>query len=168
MTMKRLGVHAVGLFAGFFCAGCTLFPHTPDVVLERNLRQNYGDFQRLADLAAANRDLVWIGVDPERSPRVVAPRLAPRTAQSSQEQDWTEYRQLLKKTGCFSLNRPYADRAVFFNYSSRGLIPSGSVKGYAYFFRSPPPQESGWFRSWGPGYRFKKVSDDWYLFCSDC
>jgi hypothetical protein len=120
-------------------------------------------------MAAVDQDLIWIGVEADSNPKIDASRTNRGTAGSSRDQRWSQYRRLLMEAGCYAVYRSYWDGSVFFAYSARGLVPRGSVKGYAHVLESPPMEAEGWFRyDQSRELWLKRFSGNWYLFCSGC
>ncbi len=143
-------------------------PHPTDAQLEENLRNHELEFSKLIAMSKSDSrvtriapDFTWLD-DNSRWPR------SDSELGFSRER-WNEYRQLFKILGLKGgINRPLDVETVYLIASSRGLLTSGSEKGYAYSELNLLPTTDSLdhipSRLANERFVYKKIQEHWYLY----
>lgn len=144
-------------------------PFPTDSQLAQRFSQHRAQFDQLVEMARADSELVRIAPDFTWTRKSVAwPRGESELGFSRSR--WSQYRQLFQTLGLEAglLQRPQdVPRVIHLLAQTKGLVTSGSVKGYAYSETELAPQcESlDWSRGPNPsGICYKPLAPNWYVY----
>src|SRR5229473_1251573 len=143
-------------------------PHPTDADLEETFRHHEVEFTKLIAMSKIDSrvtriapDFTWLD-DNSRWPR------SDSELGFSRER-WNEYRQLFKRLGLKGgINRPLDVETVYLIASTRGMVTSGSAKGYAYSEQNLLPTTDSLdhipSRLANERFVYKKIQEHWYLY----
>jgi len=144
-------------------------PFPTDSELGARWQQHQTLFNRLIVMARVDSELVRIAPDFTWTRKSVAwPRAASELGFSLDR--WDQYRGLFKNLGLEAglLQRPQDQpRIIYLMAQTKGLVTSGSVKGYAYSDAQLEPQCQSLDQSRGDnrsGTCYKRLGGNWYLY----
>ena len=144
-------------------------PFPTDSELGARWKQHQSPFDQLILMARVDSELVRIAPDFTWTRKSVAwPRAASDLGFSRDR--WDQYRGLFKSLGLEAglLQRPQDEpRVIYLMAQTKGLVTSGSVKGYAYSDAHLEPQCQSLDQSRGvsrSGICYKPLGGDWYLY----
>ena len=139
-----------------------------DAILESNFKQHESDLELLLEMSNADNRVVRISSDFTWLANNAAwPR--PESELGFSQESWDQYRTLFRKVGLESgITREKSGEVVYFIFSSKGLVPHGTEKGYTFSKKelSPTVDSLDDFTRFPKGQRvmFKKLKEHWYMF----
>ena len=144
-------------------------PFPTDSELAERFNRHRDLFNQLLAMARADSELVRIAPDFTWTRSSVAwPR--PKSEVGFTDDRWNQYRSLFDVLGLEAglLQRPQdLPKVIYFMVQTKGLVTSGSVKGYAYAEAQLKPQCESLDRDRGAsryGICFRPLTDGWYLY----
>jgi hypothetical protein len=174
MTFKQAAFLSLAGLAAIIAVPALIFglmslgesaPHPSDQYLEQMFLAHEGDFNRLVEMSNVDMHVVRIAPDFTWLDNNAGwPR--PESQLGFSPQRWDEYRSLFAKLRLTSGILNYQPNLILFLASTKGLVTSGSMKGYAYSLKEPEViVESLDNPSFSQSHIvYKRLKGNWYLF----